>query len=257
MPKSSLLLSYLKYLTAAGNRHSIHSPFVYDLYEKCIINKSNKTVIKDIEVLRKKLLNNKNTINITDFGTGTNCSKKISHDVRYISKSPKQAQLLYSLVNYLKPNSIIELGTAMGISTMYLALANAKTKVITVEACPQRALIATKNFKALSLENIELIIAPFDEVLPLINKKIHSSVMICIDGNHTKEATISYFENFLPFITDDSIMVFDDIHWSKGMTDAWNCIKKNPSVTITIDLFFMGLVFIRKGQAKQDFILRF
>jgi len=257
MSKSALLISYLSYLTVAGTRHSIHSPFVYNLYENCILNKSNETVFKDIENIRKKLLNNKNLINITDHGTGTNCLKKTGDDVSNISKSPKQAQLLYRLVKYLKPKTIIELGTAMGLSTMYLASANTESKVITVDACPQRTLIAAENFKTLSFKNIELIVSPFDEALQKINNKITNSVMICLDGNHTKEATIRYFKNFLPFISDDSIMVIDDIHWSNGMTDAWNYIKQNPSVSITIDLFFMGLVFVRKGQAKQDFILRF
>jgi predicted O-methyltransferase YrrM len=78
-----------------------------------------------------------------------------------------------------------------------------------------------------------------------------------VDGNHRKDATLNYFEWCLPKLSQNSIMIFDDIYWSKGMKEAWAQIKAHPEVSVSIDLFWIGLVFVRKGQVKEDFIIRY
>ncbi|HEU0137328.1 MAG TPA: class I SAM-dependent methyltransferase, partial [Flavobacterium sp.] len=76
------------------------------------------------------------------------------------------------------------------------------------------------------------------------------------DGNHQKVATLRYFDLLLPTVTNDSVWIFDDIHWSRDMEDAWEEIKAHPKVTVTIDTFQWGIVFFRKEQRKEDFFVR-
>ncbi len=89
--------------------------------------------------------------------------------------------------------------------------------------------------------------------IPILNTKYS---LLFIDGNHQKEATLAYFEKLLPTVHNDSVMIFDDIHWSKGMEEAWEIIKQHSEVRVTIDTFQWGLVFFRREQEKEHFVIR-
>jgi len=167
------------------------------------------------------------------------------------------AKLIYRLAKNTQAKSVIELGTCLGITTAYLAKTDSQTKVITIEGCPQTAEVAKKNFLDLDLENIELHVGNFDLILPDIIARQRSLDFVYIDGNHRKDATLNYFKWCLPKVTENSLLIFDDIYWSEGMKEAWAEIKNHPDVTVTIDLFWIGLVYFKKGQAKEHFKLKF
>jgi predicted O-methyltransferase YrrM len=98
----------------------------------------------------------------------------------------------------------------------------------------------------------------FAKTLPLLNSKITNIDLVFVDGNHRKNATLEYFDFFLSKRTNNSIFIFDDIHWSVEMEEAWKLIQQHDSVTMTIDLFFIGLVLFRKDfKVKQHFSIRF
>jgi predicted O-methyltransferase YrrM len=169
----------------------------------------------------------------------------------------KYGQLLYKLVRYFEPKTIIELGTSFGISTMYQALAANKGKLITIEGSKEIAEIAKHNFKRMGIVNTELINDSFGNALPLVLEGIEKLDYVFFDGNHRKTSTINYFEQCLKKAHEDSVFVFDDIHWSKEMENAWEYIKKHNKVTVTLDLFFLGLVFFTKGTVRQHHEIRF
>ncbi len=135
-------------------------------------------------------------------------------------------------------------------------IGNPKTKITTLEGCPETAKIAQKQFKKFQLKNISLINTEFESYLN--SSQISNSVFqqIYFDGNHSKKATLDYFERLLPTITNDTVWIFDDIHWSAEMEETWEIIKKHPKVTVTIDTFQWGFVFFRKEQPKEHFIIR-
>lgn len=254
--------SYLKYRLNAGNRHGLHSPFVYELYDEVIAVKDKYYAFDEIEKQRENLLTNANIISIKDFGAGSSISNSNERKIKNIAKNSlierKHGELLFRLVNKFKPNTILELGTSLGISTSYLSKANSQSTIYSLEGCPNTANIAKQTFKNLAIKNINLIEGNFDDSLnKLLEKKIHFD-FIFIDGNHTYDATINYFNFLLPYVNEDTVMIFDDIYWSKGMTKAWVEIKNNISVTISIDLFKIGIVFFRKAnKVQQHFILKY
>ncbi len=251
------------YLTASnGKGHGIHSPFVFDFIINVLNDKRNFYAYSQIENLRQELLNDNEIINIEDFGAGSTISKtnqrKICDITKHAAKNKKLAQLLFRIANYYQPKNIIELGTSLGISSAYLASANVNSQLITIEGSRQIATIAQKNMQYLGLNNIQSITGNFDDKLPDVLKNISSVDLVFVDGNHQKEPTLKYFDQLLEHASDQSIFIFDDIHWSQEMEEAWEHIKQSSQVTLTIDLFFIGLVFFRKNfKAKQDFILRF
>jgi len=243
------------------NQHGIHSPFLYELYNNVIIDQTPFYVFDDIESIRAKLLLTHMSIKINDFGAGSSVnpakSRKISDIAKNTLKAKKYGQLLFRLVNRFQPNLILELGTSLGVSTLYLASSNSKSNVVTVEGCPNVAKVAQINFDKIGVKNVELVNKKFDDFLPNYLNQIKQLDFVFFDGNHTKEATLRYFDWCLDKAVPTSVFVFDDIYWSKGMKEAWKEIKKHPKITTTIDLFAMGIVFFNTDLSKEDFVLKY
>jgi predicted O-methyltransferase YrrM len=251
---------YLLHRFKAKNRHGVHSPFVYKLVDKVIYDFDAKKVYTGIENLRKQLFIDTRIITITDLGAGShvnnNRRKKISDIARNALKPAKLAQLLYRLTADLQPLNIIELGTCLGITTLYLQKAAPAGKVYTLEGCPETAGVAKETFKKAGINDVELITGNFDNTLPQVINSLDKLDFVFVDGNHQKDATLKYFEWCLPKVHANTMLIFDDIYWSQGMKDAWNEIKAHPKVTVTIDLFWIGLVFFKPRQAKEDFLIK-
>lgn len=251
----------LKYSVLKTNEHKIHSPFVFDLYNQVFRNKEPFYAYENIEKLRADLLADQRQIQILDLGAGSKSgiigTRAIKDICKTASKSTKYGQLLFRLVNYFQSNTILELGTSVGLSTIYLAIARSKSEIITIEGSPEIRQIALENFKQTGLSNIQSNLGNFDEKLPEILKEIKTLDLVFFDGNHRKEATLRYFNQCLKKANDNSIFIFDDIYWSREMSEAWEIIKADPAVTVSLDIFQMGIVFFRKEQAKQHFVLAY
>jgi predicted O-methyltransferase YrrM len=251
------------YFTAAnGKGHGVHSPFVFEFIKKVLNDNRHFPAYDQVEALRRQLLTDKTILQVEDFGAGSAISnthqRSIASIARNAAKSKKFSQLLFRIVQYYKPATVLELGTSLGVSTAYMALANPAARVMTGEGSRAIAAQAFTNFQQLALQRIELTPGNFDDTLPGMVSRLSPVELAFIDGNHRLEPTVRYFEQLLPHITDKSIVIFDDIHWSEGMEQAWQQVKDHPAVTLTIDLFFIGLVFFRKDfKVKQHFTVRF
>lgn len=252
---------FISYKLKAKNAHGIHPPFLFELYNNVIADTTPFYIFEDIESIRAKLLLSNLEIEINDFGAGSvkNNGKKrsISAIAKNSSKAPKYGQLLFRLVNRFKPPTILELGTSLGISTLYLAAPNSKTKVTTVEGCANISKVAQLNFNKIGLKNIRLVNQPFDVFLPQYLAEHQQLDFVFFDGNHTKEATLAYFNQCINHTHPKTVFVFDDIYWSKGMTEAWQEIKQHPKVTLTVDLFALGIVFFNTDLSKENFVLKY
>lgn len=258
----SLFSNYLQYLIKGKTKFYIHSPFVFNFINTVLHDKRQFYFFSQIEKIRRKLLQNNTNITYIDLGAGTkpltyNAERKISNIAKTATIPEKYGQLLSHLTDYFQPNTVIELGTCLGIGTAYIAAANSKAKVITLEGSEPLANLAQQNFDHLHFKNIEIIKGDFSQTLPIALNKLSIIDMAFIDGNHLYTPTMHYFNQLLPHINANSILIFDDIHWSPEMHRAWREICTHPKVTVTIDLFRLGIVFFRTEQAKENFVLYF
>ena len=259
-----LAAKYLNHLFTASNSkgHGTHSPFVFEFITKVLNDKQDYPGYKKIESLRHQLLQSNTVLEIDDFGAGSSVAKTNRRSISSIAKNAvkpkKYAQLLFRMVKYYQPTSILELGTSLGITTSYLSLAKPDAKLITMEGASAIAKVAKENFKTLGLKNSEIVEGNFDNTLSTIIYQLSSLDFAFIDGNHCQVPTEQYFNQLLSKVNNDSIFVFDDIHWSKEMEAAWENIKKHEAVRCSIDLFFIGIVFFKKEiKEKQHFVVRF
>ena len=190
---------------------------------------------------------NRNPTGQSDFGAGTR-TKFLKRTVAGFAKNavihPASGRVLFNLSGYFKPQQIIELGTGLGIGTMYLALGNPSAKVITIEGNPVLAAIAEENFRKAGLENICIVTGRFDDVLPGIIKNCAGNLMVFIDGNHTFEATLRYCGMFTSIIGFKGVIIIDDINWSAGMMSAWETICSFYEKAVHVNLFNMGILII-------------
>ena len=251
--------SYLKFLWNSKNQHGVHSPFVFNLVTKCFYDAKKYSEYNDLRNYRKSLLQNKNFIEVADFGAGSRVFKSNRRQVARIAKtagiSAKRAELLFRITKYFKTSTILEIGTSLGLATSALAL-NDFSEVTTLEGCPNTMNQCQLQLQKFNINNVICITTEFSKELTEYNVQPTPYNLIYFDGNHSKKATLEYFELLLPTINNETVWIFDDIHWSNEMEEAWEIIKENPKVTITIDTFQWGFVFFRAEQVKENFMVR-
>ncbi|WP_417860764.1 O-methyltransferase [Winogradskyella sediminis] len=250
--------AYIKFLLRATNQHGVHSPFVYHFVTKCLYDKTTHEAYAKLKRYKSELSNSKTILQITDLGEGSKTldaqQREVSKMAKVSSSSIKDAKLLYRVSTYFTIKKGLELGTSLGMGTYALALADRNAKITTIEGCTNTAAFSKSKLKQRHIENIKFLVGDFSKSIPELKEDRYD--LVFFDGHHNKEATITYFETLLPKAHNDSIFVFDDIYWSKEMTEAWIYIKNHHSVTVTVDTFHLGFVFFRREQAKEHFKIR-
>jgi predicted O-methyltransferase YrrM len=282
--KYSLLRLARKYISyyfrsSNGKGHGIHSPFVFDFVTGVLNDNREYPVYALVEGLRRDLRHNQTMLEIDDLGAGSGAEggkRSVADIARNAAKPRKLGQLLFRIARHYNPGTMLELGTSLGLSAVYLAAGaaegrNAKgldrsgaatgggqPKLVTIEGAADVATVAAANFAGLGLENIDLMRGSFDDLLPGVLARLRRIDLVFIDGNHRREPTLNYFNLLVPKMSSSAVMIFDDIHWSGEMEKAWEAIRKDQRVLLTVDLFFIGLVFLREEfRVKQDFVIRF
>jgi predicted O-methyltransferase YrrM len=263
-----MIKEYLKWRFQAKNLHGVHSPFLFEFMKNCLYKKTSANEFLEIEKMRLRLLKNKEVLEFIDPGAGSfkdlpmnqeksiMAKKKISDIARFSLQRKKFCRLFFRMIQYFQFNSVLEFGTSLGITTCYLAKANPDAEILTIEGAEPVAKTAISVFEQLKVKNVRLIEGGFDDILPGIpaEKKFD---MIIIDGNHRGDATLRYFSWCVKHIHLEGVVVVDDIRWSGEMYDAWSEINAHPHVTVTVDLFSLGLVFFNKRLSKENFKISF
>lgn len=250
------LMRFLRYYFRAHTWYRVHSPFVYDFAEQVLEDERWYYAFSAIEGWRAQLLKNNSKIEISDLGAGsrlhTNKLRTISSLARHSACRPVVGQWLFKIVHCYKPATLLELGTSLGISTAYQSAAAPRARFISLEGDRASANIAKETLKQLGLPTAELRLGRFEEQLLPALEDLKKLDYLFVDGNHRRVPTLDYFQKCLPYAHSDSIFIFDDIHWSSEMEEAWESIKSHPRVMLSIDLFFMGLVFFREEKLEKE-----
>jgi predicted O-methyltransferase YrrM len=256
-------LKYLRYilLSRHGRGHGIHSPFIYDLVSRVFQNRIDQPLVNKIEQIREKMKSDRRSILVNDLGSKSDQPKtnlrKVSDIVRHSPVTSKYGNLLSNMAAEFGKPLIIELGTSLGISTLYMAASCEEANVITIEGCKEIAALARQNIVEAGLNNINILEGSFDEILaafPCYNIK---PGLIFIDGNHRKEAVIKYFNLLSEISGNNTVFIIDNINYSRGMAEAWNELKLHKNVSVSIDIFRMGILFFRAGINHNNYVIRY
>lgn len=241
----------------------IHSPFLYAFAENCLYSREVYPDFAFLELMRRSLKNDRTELEVTDFGRGLRFVRErtgeeplryrrsVSSIARRSLQDPSMCRLLYRMVRYFEPSSVLELGTSLGLTTAYLAKARPEARILTLEGCSHTAARADALFRESGNKNIEILIGPFSKTLPNALTKLGKPDLIYIDGDHSYEGVMGNFLQISEHIHEASVLILDDIRWSKGMKQAWLEIAGHPGATLSVDLFRLGIVFFNKSLSKQ------
>lgn len=254
----NIALEYIKYRLNAKGRHGIHSPFIYEMLDKCFKTPIDTSDVAKIKKLTSALKNDNRVLLIEDFGAGSKKmgnQRKVKQLFKISSSKGKFGRLFYQLSNYYNPSSILELGTSLGIGTIHFSFGNPKGMITTIEGCKETHRVANENFQQLGITNVTSICSTFQSYID--KKPTQKFDLIFIDGHHDGKALLNYCEALNPNIHDTTLIIIDDIRWSNSMFDAWESLKNSADYHVSIDLFRMGIIVPRKGQVKEHFIVKF
>lgn len=256
-------------LTAWNTRgEGVHSPYLFYIVRMLLYDTNSYYAWKSIEQQRNAMLHTSKLVHTNDYGTGCSGEKKVQDIARTSLCSMREGQIYFRLVNFLsqqynnkhsnEPLTILELGTSLGISTAYLAMPDARNQVITMDGSHDIIEVAKQNWQQLGIENVTCVEANIDDSLAdtLINIAHAHVSLALIDANHTREATLHYFDQIAKYVRDDSIVIVDDIHHSREMNEAWQQIKHRDDVTATMDLYECGVIFFDHHYLKKHYKLR-
>lgn len=257
MPNLGWRLSQLiQFYTTADTIGNIHSPQIYSLLSHILDRSRVYYDFAKIENFRKASLENKERVYDVDYGAGSSVISKNNKSVEAVTRSSvssaRQCQILYRLVTYLKPRLTLELGSSVGISTCYLAKAYNKGKVISLEGNPSLSKLAGEKLTKLNIQNAQLVTGRFADTLPVILDQVRWVDLVFMDGHHEYEPTIQYYQWIKPMVAPSTVLVLDDIYWSKGMLQAWKEIIAYPEVTFSVDFFEFGMIFFNPSFRQSN-----
>ena len=254
---------YLDYILFSSHKrgHGIHSPFVFNLITKVFRNKINPDVVFNIEKIRQMMISDKRLINVNDYGSGTEGTRGTLRKITEIKKHstiPKRYGLLLAALSreFGKPG-MIAVGTSLGLSPLYLAAGSPDVTVHLIESHPEILEIVKDNIVSSEPGNISLYTGKFEEALAEIANKGIKPGLFFIDGDHSNEKMLRYFKKVAEMGDRNSLIVLNDINGSAEMGETWKKIKKHEKVSLTVDIFRMGLVFFREGVSRFDYIIRY
>ncbi|MBK9254002.1 MAG: class I SAM-dependent methyltransferase [Saprospiraceae bacterium] len=247
----------MKFYLKAGTVYNVHSPFVFQFTNSVLDTDKEYYIFKKLEKYRSDLLKSEQVVSDIDYGAGTSIKKdQINRKVKQVAKTSlsnrRTSKILFNLINYFQPDTVLEIGTSLGLSSAYLAAAKHNCKIITLEGNPELADIAGNLHKDIGLENIQIIKGNFDVVLDKVLGEVKRIDVVFMDGNHRFEPTIRYFNQLLPYCHENTVIIIDDIYWSNEMSQAWEDIRKSEKVSLTIDVFDLGFVFMNKSLSKEN-----
>ncbi len=245
------LVNYLSYQLKAKGRHSVHSPFVYQFINECIIP-ARKLRFSDIEKLRNQFLSNHQLIEVVDLKNQTSRLMRISSVAATSVSSARFSSFLYLLARHIKANSALETGTSLGINTLYLSKSDLK-KITTIEWSQIMASLARKN---LPNRRIRLITGDMYKVLEEEIVRIKPDFYF-FDADHHSSAIAFCIDLVLRHTPALKCIVVKDIYWSKDMKEMWQALVQDPRFVLSIDLFHAGVLFPKLDMPKQHFTLHF
>ena len=253
------VLAFIKYWLLQVDEHSLHSPFVYQLYQEKI-KQAKVGIDPNIEALRHQLKKRSQPLEIKDYGAGSRVNDRQIRQVKDIAKTastpPQFSALLHLLIEHFEFTTVLELGTSLGLNSLYMSK-DPKRALITFEGDPQLCQMASTHFEQFDRKNIQLVQGNIDDSLQPTLNGLSTIDMAYIDANHRYKPTLTYYQAIFEKCHPKSMIVLDDIHWSKEMNQAWEAIKARPEVSVSIDLFEGGLLFFDPDLTPGHYVLKF
>jgi predicted O-methyltransferase YrrM len=257
------ILKYIQHQLQRRHRrgHGIHSPYLFEFVNGVLFNASGMEVPEQILQVHRELEKDRSMIPKGKLGATFNVGspevRSVGKFVRRSSVSEKYGAMLFRIIRWFRPEMIIELGTGLGISTLYLAAASPEIPVHSIEGNTDRADFAAQLMCRCNLGPVSIHWGEMEEKLEDLMPVLGGRFVSFVDGNHRYGPTISYIKMLLSKAGEEAVIIMDDIYWSKDMFRAWKEVVSWPEVRVSIDLFHMGILLLRRELNKEHLKIKF
>jgi len=257
------ILKYIQHLFYLRFRkgHGIHSPYLFDFISKVVFNGAGDQVPGEILRIHRELKKEKSKIPVGMLGASSRVEnskeRSVGSFVRSSSVTEKYGALLYRISGWFQPEVIIEMGSGLGISALYLASGSPKVALHSIEGSTHRASFASNLLTSLNYKSATIHCGEMGEKLDHLKPLIKGRFLAFVDGNHQYKPTLAYVMKLLEAAGEEAIIIMDDIYWSKEMYKAWKEVISWPEVLVSIDLYQMGILLVRTDLNKADFKIKF
>jgi predicted O-methyltransferase YrrM len=227
-----------------------------------------QTWIDAIEALRAELEHSKEPIEVVDYGAGFPNQPRSKEEMEQgvtrhttigtmsgASRDRLWLQLLFHLMRAFKPNTSIEMGSALGLSAAYESAAlrlNQAGQLIILEGAHSLAQQTAKNLSGLGFDNVCVVEGRFVDTLGRVLEDHPSIDYAFVDGHHDGDATIAYFEKIYPHLSETAVLVFDDIFSYKSMRKAWRTLEADQRICISVDLLLVGVCIVKSNSSTKQ-----
>lgn len=245
------IFKYLRHLCYRRHRkgHGIHSPYLFDFVNGVVFNAHKREVPPEVLEEHRRLKK--------DASLAGGEGRTVASFVRHSAVPEKQGKLLYRIVRWFAPDMLVELGTGLGISTLYLATGSPGTSLHSIEGNTDRAAFAAQLVSRNMLGPVSIHWGEMEEKLHEILPLLPGKFLAYVDGNHHYEPTMRYLKRLIGRAGEEAIIVMDDIYWSREMHRAWKEVISWPEVRVSIDLFHMGVLLLRKDLQTAHLKIKF
>jgi predicted O-methyltransferase YrrM len=257
------ILKYLQHFFYRKHRkgHDIHSPYLFEFISQVVFNASGAKVPFEVMEEHRKLKRNAALIPAGKLGASSNVDQAEIRTIRSFahgsSVTEKYGGLLHRISHCFGPDMILELGTGLGISTLYLASGSPDTPLHSIEGNTDRASIAAQLMCSLGFGVVSIHWGEMDQKLEELMPMLPGRFLAFVDGNHRYEPTIHYTKEIIKKAGEEAVIILDDIYWSRGMYKAWMEVITWPEVRVSIDLYHMGILLLRKDLNEEHLKIKF
>jgi hypothetical protein len=227
--------------------YGVHSPFVFDLITNVIEEMMIFYAYHDIAQIRLQLLQKDKPIHYRDKKLAV---KKV---LRQYGISKKEGEFLFRMANHYKPHSILSVGSSMGLAPLCLSRYNSTVQCVTLEEEQDLAEIATHFLNKEKNPSLLIKTGAYEVTIP--ESIVQLQQIDCIFFGKDVEANniITIFQQYLPFIHDNTFCVLAGIRSSSEKQHCWKQCCQLPCVTVAVDLFDMGILFFQPKLHKRTY----
>ncbi len=253
---------YIGHRLKAGHRKGsrVHPPFAFKFISEVIFG-DKISGLDGIEDLRKSLSGNEELLEISDHGAGSRLAtgekRSVQKLVKQTAVSRRKGELLARISAFLDFPVILELGTGTGISSLYLAMGSPRSTLFSCEGSPAIGELAKRNVNELGNKNINISVDTFMSWLPGILRQQGDDLLVFLDGDHRGEKLLRYCDMIMASKQQKTVLVLDDIHWSEDMYHAWRTLIDREGISLSLELFNLGIIFLGFKVQKEHFNIRF
>ena len=250
------IFDYLIYLVQSTNRHGVHSPFVYSFADKVLYGKQHCLYEPAAELCRKRMIQSKKRI-LFD-GKNESLGSIIFRNV----PSAKYNSMLFRWVQYQQlGNHIVEFGSTLGVLPLYLQRGDsAVNRYHIFEKSDNLQEITKYNLNEYEC-NETIRVLPYtratDATRLLQEQDVVDIDLLIINQPMDANEFWHLIEWAIPRLRSNGSIVFNRLNETPESQLRWKQLQNLDEITVSIDLFGMGMAFARKEQIKESFLLRY